>query len=163
MKANILEEWLESILEPGEAPTSQIEVSIATKALGLAAGYSAQMILTQSRILIYGKSWIGAYSQIINRSTVTSVIANTQFIQGTLAKATLLTISHSGTESHFPTLDENCADFVQKANTAIDAANKNAGDNKRDFVSKLAQLSELFEKGHLTAEEFEQGKQRLMN
>ena len=162
MKAHIVEKWLSSVLNSGEDVVSELEVSVGTRVLGQEAGYSALMMLTETRILIYGKSWIGEFSQIINRSTVTSVVANTQFVQGALfLKATLVTVSHAGTESHFPTNSKNYMDFVEKANAPTSAKEPQAHKQK-DLARDLAQLSDLYEKGHLSAEQFEQSKARLL-
>lgn len=162
MKAHVVEKWLSTVLTAGEVVLSEIEVSVGTRVLGEQAGYSAQMMLTEKRILIYGKSWLGEFSQIIERSTVTSVVANTQFIQGTLLKATLVTISHSGTESHFPTTSKNFSDFVQQANTPTTKSVQEPQQHN-DLAQDLSKLSELYEKGLLTAEEFQHSKKRLLD
>ena len=163
MKAHVVEKWLSSVLDSGEVVISELEVSVGTQFLGQNAGYSALMMLTENRILIYGKSWIGEFSQIINRSSVTSVVANTQFVQGALfLQATLVTVSHAGTESHFPTISKNYMDFVEKANAPTIAIEPQAHKQK-DLARDLAQLSDLYEKGHLSAEEFEQSKKRLLD
>ena len=163
LKAQVVEKWLSSVLNTGEVVISELEVSVGTRVLGQDAGYSALMMLTETRILIYGKSWLGEFSQIIQRSTITSVVANTQFVQGVLfMKATLVTVSHAGTESHFPTNSKTYMDFVEKANSPTITSEPQAYKQK-DLARDLAQLSDLYEKGLLSLGEFEQSKRRLLD
>jgi hypothetical protein len=152
-------EAIERSFTQGEVLESSVQATRVEK--GVSGAERGALVVTNQRIVYQGSAIFGAGSRLEWRL---------QQING-VARSKSMALEHievnaGGLTVKFLVPYGDAERFVNNANSALSTAASKHGDSstqRQSLSDELQKLADLFEKGLLTQDEFQQAKQRLMS